>query len=71
MLSRPVLLALCSNDLKIELESSKVLDTYEDPCLLNFLKFKRHVPGASKKKIKRIERNMRPLLTKRGRHNIC
>ena len=50
------LLALCSNDLKIELESSKVLDPYEDPCLLNFSKFKRHVPGASKKKIKRIER---------------
>ena len=56
MLSRPVLFTLSSNDLKIELESSKVLDPYEDSCLLNYLKFKRHVPGASKKKIKRIER---------------
>jgi len=56
MLSRPVLLAVSVNDLKIELDSRKVLDPYEDACLMNYLKFKRHVPGASKKKIKRIER---------------
>ena len=59
MLSRPVLLALSTNELSIELNSSKVLDPYEDTCLLYYLKNRRHVPGASKKKIKRIERTCR------------
>jgi hypothetical protein len=41
MLSGPVLLALSTNELSIELNSSKVLDPCEDTCLLYYLKNRR------------------------------
>ena len=59
-LSRPVLLShpvLYSNHLSIEEASVKTLDPYEDACLLSYLKNRRHIPGASRKQVKRIEKH--------------
>jgi hypothetical protein len=58
MLSRPVLQI---NSLMVEKEedvSSKNLDVYEDEALLNFLKYGRHINGASNKQMKRVENNI-------------
>ena len=57
MLSRPVLLSLQRNELAIEQQSTKLLDPYDDPCLLNYLIHRRHVAGASRKQVKRVEKS--------------
>ena len=57
-LSRPVLLALEDSSKNEDLEtfSSKTQDPYEDECLLHFLTHHRHLPGASKKQVKRVSK---------------
>jgi hypothetical protein len=58
MLSRPILQI---NSLVVEKEediSSKNLDVYEDEALLHFLKYGRHISGASNKQMKRIDNNI-------------
>ncbi len=55
-LSRPVLFVggtIERNDL--EINSAKAQDPYEDSCLMHFLQTKRHVSGASKSQVKRVE----------------
>ena len=56
--SRPVLIAKIdsSNELLDNGEEEKIVEAYEDSYLLHFLKFKKHLPGASKRQIKRISR---------------
>jgi hypothetical protein len=57
-LSRPVLIALEDSTKNEDLEtfSSKTQDPYEDECLLHFLTHHRHLPGASKKQVKRVSK---------------
>ena len=43
------------NELSIEQSSAKILDPYDDSCLLTYLKNRRHIAGASKKQVKRVE----------------
>jgi len=54
-LSRPVLVSgTIAEDGDEYEESAKNLDPYENDCLLTFLKTGKHMPGASKKQIKRV-----------------
>ena len=48
-LSRPVLLnaIIARNNLEQDDHTTKLLDPYEDDCLLHFLKYRKHVPGAT------------------------
>ena len=55
-LSRPTLLTLHSGHEKQD-HSLKSVDPYFDACLLNYLKFRRHIPGASNKQVKRVEKH--------------
>ena len=55
-LSRPVLSAIAS--VEIETAVDKIIEPYQDDFLLYFLKHQKHLPGSSKKKIKRIEKQM-------------
>ena len=56
-LSRPVLVAKAKQVLpEIVDENIKTMDPYEDEALLHYLTFRRHVSGASKKQIKRVEK---------------
>ena len=54
-LSRPTLLTLHSGHEKQD-HSLKSVDPYFDACLLNYLKFRSHIPGASNKQVKRVEK---------------
>ena len=59
-LSRPVLAALVANLFEEkEDESKKILDPLNDECLLHYLKYARHVRGASNKQVKRVENQAR------------
>ncbi len=55
-LSRPVLSAIAS--VEVETAVDKIIEPFQDDCLLYFLKHQKHLPGASKKKIKRIEKQI-------------
>ena len=56
-LSRPVLSAIpISYQENNDYISVKSLDPYEDGCLMNYIRNRRHVPGASNKQVKRVER---------------
>ena len=52
-LSRPTLLTLPPS----EEHSLKSVDPYYDACLLNYLKYRRHIPGASNRQVKRVEKH--------------
>ena len=59
-ISRPVLLTeIMNNENNLEKydeeTSLKNSDPYEDGCLMHYLKYKKHINGASKKQLKRVE----------------
>jgi hypothetical protein len=55
-LSRPVWSAISS--VEVETTVDKIIEPYQDDFMLNFLKHQKDLPGSSKKKIKRIEKQM-------------
>ena len=61
-LSRPVVNLIELRDRSEEHFSPKYLDPYKDKALMHFLKFDRHMPGASNKQVKRLEKLSSKLL---------
>jgi len=56
-ISRPVLTVSIFNNNKIDdHDDNKNIEAYDDSYLMYYLKFKTHLPGASKRQLKRIMR---------------